>query len=494
MIIGRVLAWQLGAEVGDELTVMVPGRPMLSPRADGRCCRRSLVTRRVRSRPAGSRSARSRSCRLADAGELAGQGTSPAGLRLRFDDVMRAPAYAAGCAPHCPTRSEVSDWTQEHAAYFRAIRIEKTMMSLILLLVVAVAAFNIVAALVMVVNEKRSDIAILRTLGLTPRGVVGAFFTQGLVIGATGTLLGVALGLAIAYNVGHDRAGARARVRLPLHGPDRLLHHGDPVRSAGAAGARDRRGRVRPDRARDDLPRAAWRGYAPRRGAAIRVMPSSLPYELLIGRRYLRSTGNRFLSFISLISMLGVAIGVAVLIVVLSVMNGFERELRGRILSVTSHATVSAFGAGLADWRAAREKALANPEVAAAAPFVEGEALLIGEREGSGSSAASVRGILPELESQVSAVGERLESGSLAALRPGSFRVILGVELAKQLEVRRGDTVVLAIAQGSVTPAGVVPRLRRFEVEGVFASGMYEIDKTLALVHLAGRGAAVPAR
>jgi lipoprotein-releasing system permease protein len=213
-------------------------------------------------------------------------------------------------------------------------------------------------------------------------------------------------------------------------------------------------------------------------------MPSSLPYELLVGRRYLRSTGNRFLSFISLISMLGVAIGVAVLIVVLSVMNGFERELRGRILSVTSHATVSAFGAGLADWRAAREKALANPEVSAAAPFAEGEALLIGEREGSGSSAASVRGILPELESQVSAVGERLESGSLAALRPGSFRVILGVELAKQLEVRRGDTVVLAIAQGSVTPAGVVPRLRRFEVEGVFASGMYEIDKTLALVHL----------
>ena len=95
-----------------------------------------------------------------------------------------------------------------------------------------------------------------------------------------------------------------------------------------------------------------------------------------------------------------------------------------------------------------------------------------------------MRGILPELEGEVSAVGERLESGSLAALRPGSFRVILGVELAKQLEVRRGDTVVLAIAQGSVTPAGVVPRLRRFEVEGVFASGMYEIDKTLALVHL----------
>jgi len=213
-------------------------------------------------------------------------------------------------------------------------------------------------------------------------------------------------------------------------------------------------------------------------------MRGGMPYELMIGRRYLRSTGNRFLSFISLISMLGVAIGVAVLIVVLSVMNGFERELRSRILSVTSHATVSAFGAGLADWPAARQLALANPAVRGAAPFVEGEALLIGDETGAGSAAASVRGVLPELEAQVSAVGERLSSGAMSALRPGSYRIILGAELARELEVERGDAVVLAIAHGTVTPAGVVPRLRRFEVEGVFASGMYEIDRTLALVHL----------
>jgi lipoprotein-releasing system permease protein len=214
-------------------------------------------------------------------------------------------------------------------------------------------------------------------------------------------------------------------------------------------------------------------------------MRGGLPYELRIGRRYLRSTGNRFLSFISLISMLGVAIGVAVLIVVLSVMNGFERELRSRILTVTSHATVSAFGAGLADWPAARRLALGNPGVRGAAPFVEGEALLIADRTGAGAAAAaSVRGVLPELEAQVSAVGERLTSGSLDALRAGRYRVLLGVELAKELKVERGDTVVLAIAQGTVTPAGVVPRLRRFEVEGVFASGMYEIDRTLALVSL----------
>jgi lipoprotein-releasing system permease protein len=139
---------------------------------------------------------------LADASELAGGGAGPAGLRLRFDDVMQAPEQAEALRAALPDDVVVTDWTQEHAAYFRAIRIEKTMMSLILLLVVAVAAFNIVAALVMVVNEKRSDIAILRTLGLAPRGVVGAFLTQGLVIGATGTGLGVLLGLAIASNVG----------------------------------------------------------------------------------------------------------------------------------------------------------------------------------------------------------------------------------------------------------------------------------------------------
>jgi lipoprotein-releasing system permease protein len=200
MIIGRVLAWQLGAEVGDELTVMVPGRALLS--AGGRPLLQTFVVAGVFEVGLQEHDGTLALVALAHAGELTGQGTSPAGLRLRFDDVMRAPAYAARLRAVLGVEVEVRDWTQEHAAYFRAIRIEKTMMSLILLLVVAVAAFNIVAALVMVVNEKRSDIAILRTLGLTPRGVVGAFFTQGLIIGATGTMLGVALGLAIACNVG----------------------------------------------------------------------------------------------------------------------------------------------------------------------------------------------------------------------------------------------------------------------------------------------------
>jgi len=211
---------------------------------------------------------------------------------------------------------------------------------------------------------------------------------------------------------------------------------------------------------------------------------SRTPFELSIGRRYLRSTGNRFLSFISLISMLGVAIGVAVLIVVLSVMNGFEQELRSRILSVTSHATVTSFGAGLADWPALRTRALEHPQVAAVAPYVEGEALLIGEREDGASSAVTVRGVDPALERQVSAIGERMQSGRLDALEPGAFRVLLGAEVAGRLGVATGDTVVLAIAQGTVTPAGVVPRMRRFTVAGVFYSGMYEIDAGLALVHL----------
>ena len=181
------------------------------------------------------------------------------------------------------------------------------------------------------------------------------------------------------------------------------------------------------------------------------MMPRPMPYEVTIGRRYLRASGNRFLSFISLMSMLGVAIGVAVLIVVLSVMNGFERELRNRILSVTSHATVTAFGAGLQDWPTLREQALANPEVVAVAPYVEGEALLVSEGEDGTSSALAVRGVDPALEATVSAIGQRMRSGTLDSLEPGAFRVLLGAEVAGRLGVETGDTVVLAIAQGTVT-------------------------------------------
>jgi len=216
-------------------------------------------------------------------------------------------------------------------------------------------------------------------------------------------------------------------------------------------------------------------------------MPA-IPFELRIGRRYLRSSGNRFLSFISLISMLGVAIGVAVLIVVLSVMNGFERELRERILTVTSHASVMAFAGTLEDWPALRERALVQPGVEAVAPYVEGEALLISEVGDGASTALVLRGVDPLLEASVSGIGERLQSGSLGELRSGAFRVLLGSEVATRLGLRAGDPVVLAIAEGTVTPAGVLPRMRRFTVAGVFHSGMYEIDNGLALTSLDDAG------
>jgi lipoprotein-releasing system permease protein len=199
-IVGRALAWQLGAQVGDEITVMVPGRDLLT--GVGRPALQTFTVAGLFEFGLQDHDAVYVLVSLADAAELAGKGTAPAGLRLRFDDVMAAPARSAEVARALGSGFEVRDWTKEHAAYFRAIRIEKTMMSLILMLVVAVAAFNIVAALVMVVNEKRSDIAILRTLGLAPRGIVGVFLTQGLVIGAIGTLIGTLLGILVATNVG----------------------------------------------------------------------------------------------------------------------------------------------------------------------------------------------------------------------------------------------------------------------------------------------------
>jgi lipoprotein-releasing system permease protein len=197
-IIGRALAWQLGARVGDQLTVMVPGRNLLN---GGRPVLQTFQVSGIFEIGLQDHDGTLALVSMQDAAELAGDGAAPAGIRLRFDDVMAAPVRAAAVAAALGPGFKVRDWSQEHAAYFRAIRIEKTMMSLILMLVVAVAAFNIVAALVMVVNEKRSDIAILRTFGLAPRGVVGVFLTQGLVIGAIGTLAGTALGILVADNV-----------------------------------------------------------------------------------------------------------------------------------------------------------------------------------------------------------------------------------------------------------------------------------------------------
>jgi lipoprotein-releasing system permease protein len=205
-------------------------------------------------------------------------------------------------------------------------------------------------------------------------------------------------------------------------------------------------------------------------------------FEWLVGGRYLRPrTHNRFVSFISTISMVGVAVGVAVLIVVLSVMNGFESELRQRILGMTAHGSLLGLDEGLPDWRGMREAVESDRRVVAAAPFVEGEAMLMSDAAVSG---AMVRGILPGEERRVSTLPELMLEGRLEQLQAGEWRIVLGSALARELGVGPGDRVVLAISQGTVTPAGVVPRLRRFTVTGVFEAGMYEFDRSLAFMHM----------
>jgi lipoprotein-releasing system permease protein len=205
-------------------------------------------------------------------------------------------------------------------------------------------------------------------------------------------------------------------------------------------------------------------------------------WSWLVGMRYLRArTHNRFVSFISTISILGVALGVAVLIVVLSVMNGFETELRTRILAMTSHATLESFGDGLAAWGEVRDRVEQDAQVRAAAPYLQGEAMLL--REGN-VSGAIVRGIIPGEERRVSGLADKFVSGSLDELTPGAWNVVLGSALARELQVEVGDRVVLAISQGTVTPAGLMPRMRRFVVTGIFEAGMYEFDRGLAFVHL----------
>ncbi len=209
----------------------------------------------------------------------------------------------------------------------------------------------------------------------------------------------------------------------------------------------------------------------------------NLPYEWLIGTRYLRATqGRGFVSFISMICIAGLMLGVAVLIVVLSVMNGFEQELRSRILTVTSHATLMGLDGPLPDWRGARDAALKQPGVQAAAPYIEAQAMFA---SGPRLTGAQLRGVDPVEEARTVGLGRQLLQGRLDSLQPGRYRVILGEALAQELGVQVGGSVVLIAPQGTATPTGIVPRMRRFEVSGIFRSGMYEFDRGLALVNLA---------
>jgi len=205
-------------------------------------------------------------------------------------------------------------------------------------------------------------------------------------------------------------------------------------------------------------------------------------YEWMIATRYLRSAHRRgFVSFVSATSVLGLMLGVAVLIVVLSVMNGFERELRTRMLSVTAHATLMGLDGPLGEWRTAQAAALRQPGVVAAAPYVEEQAMLA---HGQHVIGTLVRGVLPEEERKATGLAQRLTAGSIEDLEPGAYRIVLGNALASALGARVGDTLVLIAPQGTATPAGIEPRMRRFTVSGVFHSGMYEFDSALALVHM----------
>ncbi len=206
------------------------------------------------------------------------------------------------------------------------------------------------------------------------------------------------------------------------------------------------------------------------------------PLSLFIGLRYTRAKRqNHYISFISLASMLGIALGIAALITVMSVMNGFQKEVRARILGVTAHVQIMGGETGLAQWQSVREATMKNPEVVATAPFVNGQGLLA---YSSNVRGAMVRGIIPADENTVADLGRDMRVGQLTSLVPEEYNIILGADLARQLGVKVGTKLMLITPQFSATPAGMVPRTRSFTVSGIFSSGHYEYDSTLALIHM----------
>lgn len=209
---------------------------------------------------------------------------------------------------------------------------------------------------------------------------------------------------------------------------------------------------------------------------------NKLPYELLIGLRYTRAKRkNHFISFISLTSMIGIALGVAALIVVLSVMNGFQSELRTRILGVASHIEITGANNQLSNWQTLEKQVKADKQVIASAPYVMAQGML---SYGQAVQGALVRGVLPGYEDSVADLGKNMKAGKLSNLRAGEFGIVLGGDLAFLLGVTVGDKVVLMAPQGQFTPTGVVPRIKQFRVVGLFSIGMYEYDAGLALIHM----------
>ena len=205
------------------------------------------------------------------------------------------------------------------------------------------------------------------------------------------------------------------------------------------------------------------------------------PVPVAIGLRYLRAKRrNGFISFISLASILGIALGVMALITTLAVMSGFQREIRDRMLQMAAHATVSGYGEPLADWQRAVKVALADPRVAGAAPYIEKEALI----SGANNQPAMLRGVDPAEEGKVSVLGQKLVQGKLSELQPGTFKIVLGRELAVWLGVSVGDDVIVTLADFRSTPLGGVQTMKRFEVSGIFEAGYKEFDKGMAVVNL----------
>lgn len=206
-------------------------------------------------------------------------------------------------------------------------------------------------------------------------------------------------------------------------------------------------------------------------------------FPLFVGLRYTRARQRtRFISVISLISVIGIALGMTVLITVLSVFNGFQREVRNAMLNSLPHVQITGLDGGLPDWQAVAAEARRNPHVVATAPYVAAQGLL--------TSGGTVRGVYligvdPAEELRVSEIGAHMRAGALADLRSGEYGIVLGAPLARGLGVRTGEKVVLVAPQGQVTPAGIMPRLRQFTVTGIVESGHYKIDSTIALVHIA---------
>ena len=210
------------------------------------------------------------------------------------------------------------------------------------------------------------------------------------------------------------------------------------------------------------------------------------PFEWLVGLRYTRagrrSGRNSFISFISMISMAGIALGVAALIVVLSVMNGFQKEVRDRMLSVLAHIEVFDATGTLPDWKTTALQAQKNPSVTGTAPYVDAQAMIIG---GDVMRGVVLRGVLPEEEPKVSDVTSKMKYGKFTDLKPGSFGIVLGIELARSLHVQVGEKVTLAGApEGQITPAGMVPRLKAFTVVGIFEAGHFEYDSGMAFIQM----------